>query len=262
MAAPEVPHGVAVLAVPLAPHRREPAQVVAVHLADVPGLGDQLDPRHHRILGDHVQERRPFLEPALLAGQGGSQVEPEPVDVHLGHPVPQRVHDQLQGDRVADVEGVAAAGRVDVTARVAGVQPVVGGVVQAAETQRRAELVGLGGVVEHHVDQHLQPGPVQRVHHRLELGDLTARLPGPHRGRIALVRGEVADRVVPPVVGQPALDQERLRHAFVHRQQFDGGHPQAGQMADGRLMTQPGVGPAQLRRHAGVAMVKPLTCTS
>src|SRR5262249_62092310 len=69
VAAPEVAHGVAVLAVPLAPHRREPAQVVAVHLADVPGLGDQLGPGDHRVLGDQVEEGRTGLELALLPGQ-------------------------------------------------------------------------------------------------------------------------------------------------------------------------------------------------
>ena len=58
VAAPEVAHGVAVLAVPLPPQRREPAQVVAVHLADVPRLGDQLGPGHHRVLGD-TGPRRP-----------------------------------------------------------------------------------------------------------------------------------------------------------------------------------------------------------
>ena len=41
------------------------------------------------------------LEPAVLAGQGGGEVEPEAVDVHLGHPVPQRVHDQPQRQRAA-----------------------------------------------------------------------------------------------------------------------------------------------------------------
>ena len=35
-----------------------------------------------------------------LAGQGGGQVEAEAIDVHLGHPVAQRVHDQLQHLRV------------------------------------------------------------------------------------------------------------------------------------------------------------------
>ena len=113
VAAPEVAHRVPVLAVPLPPQRREPAQVVAVHLADVPRLGDQLGPRHHRVLGDHVQEGRHLVEGALLAGQRRGQVEPEPVGVHLGQPVAQRVHHQLQHDRIAGVQRVAAAGRVD-----------------------------------------------------------------------------------------------------------------------------------------------------
>jgi hypothetical protein len=45
-----------------------------------------------------------------LAGQGGRQVEPEAVDVHLGDPVAQRVHDQLQHVRVAHEQAVARAG--------------------------------------------------------------------------------------------------------------------------------------------------------
>ena len=43
-AAPEVPHRVAILAVPLRPQRREVAHLIA-SLADIPGLGDQLGAR-------------------------------------------------------------------------------------------------------------------------------------------------------------------------------------------------------------------------
>src|ERR1700677_787402 len=57
MAAPEVPHRVAVFPVPLAPQRREPADVVAVHLPDVPRLGDELRLRDHRVLHHQVEER-------------------------------------------------------------------------------------------------------------------------------------------------------------------------------------------------------------
>jgi hypothetical protein len=64
-------------------------------------------------------------------------------------------------------------------------------------------MVTLGGVVEHHVEDDLDPRRVQRVHHRLELVDLAAGLPGPDRGRVRLVRGEIADRVVTPVVREP-----------------------------------------------------------
>ena len=151
------------------------------------------------------------------------------------------------------VQRVAAAGRVDVDAGVAGLGPVVRGVVDAAEAQRRTIGAGLGGVVEHHVEHHFQAGPVQRVHHRLELGDLTAGPPGPDGGRVAVVRGEVADRVVAPVVRQAPPEQERLGHVLVHGQQLDGGDAQVEQVRDGGLVGQAGVGPAQLRGNVRVA---------
>ena len=156
-----------------------------------------------------------------------------------------RVHHQLQRDRVAGVQGVAAAGGVVVGAGVAGHGPVVGQVVDAAEAQRGAVRAGFGGVVEHHVQDHLQAGPVQRVHHRLELGDLTAFPARPHRGGVAVVRGEEPDRVVAPVVRQALRDQERLGHVLVHGQQFDGGDAEVNQVRDGGVVAQPGVGAAQ-----------------
>ena len=65
-------------------------------------------------------------------------------------------------------------GEVDVVARVVGRQPVEGLVVDAAERERRAEVVPLGGVVVDDVEDHLDPGAVQRLDHRLELVDLLA----------------------------------------------------------------------------------------
>ena len=115
VAAPEVADGVPELAVPLAPAGGEPADVVAVALADVPRLGDQLHLGEHRVLPDQVEERREASsKPPVLPGQGRREVEPEPVDAHVGHPVPQRVHDQPQAGRVADVQRVAAPRGVDV----------------------------------------------------------------------------------------------------------------------------------------------------
>jgi hypothetical protein len=97
-----------------------------------------------------------------LARQRRREVEAEAVDVHLGDPVAQRVHQQLQHARVLHVQRVAAAGEVHVVARRAGRQAVVGGVVDAAEGQRRPPLVALGGVVVDHVEDDLEPGGVQR----------------------------------------------------------------------------------------------------
>ena len=173
LAAPEVADGVAVLAVPLRPLRREVADLVAAR-PDVPRFGDQLDLADRRILLHEFEKRRQPVDVVELAGQRRGQVEPEAVDVHLGDPVAQRVHDQLQRVRVADVEAVAGAGVVHVVALVVVDQPVVGGVVDAAHRQRRAHVVALGGVVVDDVEDDLDAGLVQGPHHRLELLHLAA----------------------------------------------------------------------------------------
>ena len=116
-----------------------------------------------------------------------------------------------------------------------------------------AVRAGFGGVVEHHVEDHFQAGPVQRVHHRLELGDLAAGLAGPDGGGVPVVRGEEADRVVAPVVRQPPRDQERLGHVLVHGQQLDGGDAEVTQVRDGGFVAQAGVGPAQRRGNVRMA---------
>ena len=73
-----------------------------------------------------------------------------------------------------------------------------------------------------------------------------------------MVRREVPDRVVAPVVGQPALEQERLGHVLVHRQQFHRGHAEPGQVVGDRLVREPGVGAAQVLGHVRVAHGEPL----
>src|SRR2546425_469431 len=94
-AANEVADGVAILAVPLGPQRRKVAHLIAT-LADVPGLGDQLHAVHGRILMDQVEEPGQAIHGVELARQGGGEIKPKAVDVHLEDPVAQAVHDELQ----------------------------------------------------------------------------------------------------------------------------------------------------------------------
>ncbi len=93
LAAPEVADRVAILAVPLRPERGEVADLVAA-LAEVPGLGDQLHLAHDRILLDEVEERGEPIDLVELARERRREVEAEPVDVHLRHPVAERIHDR------------------------------------------------------------------------------------------------------------------------------------------------------------------------
>ncbi len=88
IAAPEVAHGVAERVVPLRPARREAADLIAARPA-VPRLGDELDFREQRILPDRFEEAALGLEAIGLARKDRAEVEAEPVDPHLAHPVAQ-----------------------------------------------------------------------------------------------------------------------------------------------------------------------------
>ena len=246
---PEVAHGVAVAPVPLRPQRGEVADLVPA-LPDVPRLGDELDLRDDGILLDQVEERGQPVDLVELAGQARGQVEAEPVHVHLGHPVPQRVHDELERARVTHVQAVPGAGGVVVEPRVVRHEPVVGGVVDALERQHGPEVVALGGVVVDDVEDDLDAGLVQRADHRLELRDLLAALPG---GGVVVVRGEEADRVVAPVVPQSPLDQVSVVDELVHGQQLHRGHAELDQVVDRGRMGQPGVRAALGLRDVRVA---------
>ena len=193
---------------------------------------------------------RQAVDVVELARQRAGEVEAEAVDVALVDPVAQRVHDQPQHARVARVERVAGAREVHVEVRVVGHEPVVALVVDALERQHRAEVVALGGVVVDDVEDHLDPRPVQGLDHALELAHLLAADAG---RRVARVRREEADRRVAPVVGQPAVGQERLVGDVVDRQQLDRGHAERLEVLDRRLRGQAGVGAAQVLAHAGVA---------
>ena len=99
VALPERAHGVAELVVPLRPAGREAADLIAAR-TDVPRLGDQLHRRQHRVLQAALQEAVRRIEAVVLARQDGAEIEAETVDVHLGHPVAQRVGDHLQHVRL------------------------------------------------------------------------------------------------------------------------------------------------------------------
>ena len=76
---------------------------------------------------------------------------------------------------------------------------------------------------------------MQPLHHRLELGDLA---PG-RAGGVAQVGREEGDRVVAPVVGEPARGERGLGGELVHRHELDGGHPERDEMLDDDIMPSP-----------------------
>src|SRR5690606_8507912 len=125
-----------------------------------PWFRNKLDLRDDRVLMDDVKKGPEPIHLLQLSGKGGCQIKPEAVHMHLPDPVPQAVHDKLNGPRMLHVQGIAATCKVPVVAKVFGNQSVIGGVVDAPETEGGPQMVTLGGVVVHHVEDHLQTGTV------------------------------------------------------------------------------------------------------
>ena len=130
-------------------------------------------------------------------------------------------------------------------------EDVVRAVVQPAEALRRAVLAAFRRVVEHHVENHLDAGAMQRLHHVAELVDRPERiLPR----AVRLVRREERHRLVAPVVDAPVARRDGLRVELEDGQQLHRGDAQLLQV--GNLLDQPGVacrGFARRRPSSGAA---------
>ncbi|GJE83266.1 hypothetical protein CJNNKLLH_4637 [Methylorubrum thiocyanatum] len=129
--------------------------------------------------------------------------------------------------RMGDVQGVAAAGTIDVAARVFRVELVVARIVDAAEGQRRPEMVALGRVIVDDVDQGLDAG-------RGEFADGEAQSARPALAEIARLRREVVVGLVAPEIDEPLVDEEAVVGKGLDRQEFEGGDAELQQVLDDR----------------------------
>ena len=245
---PPAPHRVAKPVVPLEPARRETAQLIPAG-AEIPGFGDQLHTGQHRVLGDGLEKCAAGIEAVLGTAQHAGQVEPEPVDMHVVHPVTQAVHHELQHARLTQIQRIAATGVIDVGIGALVRQPVPRCVVQPPPAQRRPGLVGLAGVIEDDIEDHFDAGPVQGSHHGPKLIAHGARV---GRRRITGLRAKEAERVVAPVIDEPPVRQVPLVQVLVHRQQADRGDAEPLQMRQDRRVGKAGIGAAHRFGNAGM----------
>src|SRR6267142_4775403 len=95
------------------------------------------------------------------------------------------------------IEAVTGAGEIEIEPGILRVQPIVGEIIDPAETERWAEVISFPGVIVDYVENYFDAGSVQAAHHRFELGDLLAHLPA---AGIFSMRSENGDSVVTPVV--------------------------------------------------------------
>ncbi len=195
---------------------------------------------------DDVEERAQLVHLMQLARQRAGKIEAKPVDVHLQHPVAQAVHDELQHARMPHVQRVAAAGVIHVVARLIRDEAIIGAVVDAAQRQRRPQMVALRGVVVDDVQDHFQPRQMQVPDHRLEFADFSA---GRRRARITRVRREKRAGVVAPVIREAAIHQMPVVGMVMHRHQLYRGDAQIGQVPDRFFRPERGVSSPPLLRN-------------
>ena len=137
------------------------------------------------------------------AAERRREVEPETGDPVGGHPVPQRIENELHHTGMIEVERVAATSAVDVPAPVAGIELVVARIVDAAERQGRAEAVGFRGVIVDDVEIDLDLRGRQFPDRRLEAADAV-------RAEVARLGREVVERRVAPEIGEAPLHEEAV----------------------------------------------------
>ena len=169
--------------------------------------------------------------------------------MHVRDPVPQRIHDELQGVGGAHVERVARSGGVEVVLLGVFDEPVVGGVVEAAESQSGAHVVALGRVVVDDVHDDFDVRLMEGLDHGLELVDLAAE---PVGGSVAVVGGEEADGVVSPIVREALGLQRRVVDELVAGHELDGRDAQALEIVDDDGVRDSRIGSPDLLRNVRV----------
>src|SRR6516225_1856246 len=105
------------------------------------------------------------------------------------------------------VKRIAGAAVIRI-ARAVRLQDVVGGVVQPSEAERWAVVIPFRSVVEDHIEDDLDSGPVQRLDHVAKLFDRTDPIPA---RAVSLVRCEEGDRRIAPVVDESSRAILRIK---------------------------------------------------
>jgi hypothetical protein len=90
-------------------------------------------------------------------------------------------------------------------------------VLDPFETKGRTEVVAFRRVVIDHVEDYLDTGTMEILHHLLELGNLAAGRPAT---RVTAFGSEKSDAIVTPVVSFAAMHQVHLVNMLMNREKF------------------------------------------
>src|SRR5262245_57588027 len=94
------------------------------------------------------------IESRMIARQFGREIESKSVDMHLLHPVPQTVGNQLQRPWMQQIQAVTSTGEIKIEAAIFRVQPIIGRIIDTTETERRAHMISFSRVIVNHIENH------------------------------------------------------------------------------------------------------------
>ena len=237
---PETTDIVPVMVVPLGEAPRELAHLVTAR-PDIPRLGDQLAARKQVVRQQRLEQRRIAVERRRTA-KYAAQIEAEAINVAFAHPKTQTVHHPGHALWLIQSQRVTAAGIVHVVA--VGGEPVIARVIDTAQRQRRPIGIQLGAVVEHHVEDHLNTGLMQRFH---RIAKLAQRRRISAQAGITVIRRKGRKYVVAPVINQSEPLQTRFRTVLLHRQQLQRSDAEPLEIGNHHRVTERGEATAQHR---------------
>ena len=175
--------------------------------------------------------------------------------MHLFDPISETIEDHAADNGMIPVECVSRAAVIRV-ARAVLCRECSRCRCRDRESSVSALMVAFGGVIENDVENHLDAGPVQRLHHVAKFVYGAERILA---RAVGLVGREERDRRIAPVVDRPG--GRILRVKVEHRQEFDGGNAEFLKIRN--LFDQAGISAACASGSPELGWrVKPRTCIS
>ena len=196
-------HVIPVFSIPLRPagERRKTAHLIKS--AGIPGLRNEFHIPENGIFREIFQKRRLIHGGTVfIPSQNTCQIKPESIHMVFNGPVTQAFQDQLLHHRMIAVQRIAAAAEIIIPASRR--QHIINPVIKTFKRKDRPFFISFRRMVEHYIQDHLDPAGIQFPDQGFQLISLPVKLF--FRG-ITGVWCKKAHRIIAPVIQKhPAID--------------------------------------------------------
>ena len=84
-----------------------------------------------------VKKRAELVDVIKGTGKSAGEIEAEAIDMHLGDPIAEAIHEKLETMGMHHIECIAASGEIHIMALLARDRAIIGPIIDAAERERR-----------------------------------------------------------------------------------------------------------------------------